>query len=244
MHAAGLANHVNRLTTPLLAKLGHGGPALNNATFVARADNEANLPKVWTQLANCSKGSSIATVASCVGTRFLAANTGWAPNSIPIITTQLNNQVFKRLAMGGTGLQMGHGLSPFAVVCENHTKGQPASKASAAAETAVGGGTQFNLQDLCTIMTSDIRLPGTPHTAVEKLIGWSILVDMALGARHPCAVTTHNFALQAGPLLLQFSNGVMPINIAMEYILGTLFQVQQEFFLRLAQAKTATTAAA
>jgi hypothetical protein len=92
-------------------------------------------------------------------------------------------------------------------------------------------------------MTSDIRLPGTPYTAVEKLIGWSILVDVALGARHQCTTVTHDFVMKAGPLLLHFSNGMMPIKVPMGYILGMLFQAQQEFFLWLAQAKTATTAA-
>jgi hypothetical protein len=78
---------------------------------------------------------------------------------------------------------------------------------------------------------------------VEKLIGWSVLMDVAPGARHPCATATHNFATSARPLLLRFSNGVTPIKVVMEHVLGTLFQTQQEFFLWLAQAKTATTAA-
>ena len=97
---------------------------------------------------------------------------------------------------------MGYGLSPFTVVCENHAEGQAALKASAAAETAAGGASQFDLQDSYAIMTSNVHLPGSPDTAMEKLIGWSILVDVALGARHLCTVVTHNFALKAGPLLL------------------------------------------
>jgi hypothetical protein len=57
-------------------------------------------------------------------------------------------------------------------------------------------------------------------------------------------MATHDFIMKAGPLLLRFSNAVIPINVAMEYVLGTLFQAQQEFFLWLGHAKTATMATA
>jgi hypothetical protein len=40
--------------------------------------------------------------------------------------------------MGGTGQQMGHGLLPFAIVCENHIEGKATIQASAAAEMAAG----------------------------------------------------------------------------------------------------------
>jgi hypothetical protein len=79
---------------------------------------------------------------------------------------------------------------------------------------------------------------------MEKLIGWSILVDCVLGARHPCVIATHNFAMKTGPLLQQFSNGVKPIKEAMKIILGTLLVAQQEFCYWLTNAKTATTVTA
>ena len=131
VHATGLTQHVKPLTAPLLAKLGHGGPALTTAAFnagvvameeavaanratqnalairndnvtvtiqcgaavtqelcnICYVDNEAGLPGIWAQLANCNKTNATATVASYVGTHFLAANTGLSPTSIPIITT-------------------------------------------------------------------------------------------------------------------------------------------------------------
>ena len=195
--------------------------------------NEADLPEVWTQLANCARGVAIATVTSCVSSRFQAANMGWAPDSIPIVTTQLNDQVFKSLIMGRTGQQMGEGLTPFAVVCANHAEGQAVIKASAAADS----GNRFDLQDVHAIMVSDFRLPVTPYTAAEKLVGWSILIDVVLGAIHPCAMATHNFALMAAPLLLRFSNNMIPIATAMEHALAVLFHAQQEFFLWLARPR-------
>ena len=178
MHATGLTQQVKQFTTPLLAKLGHEGPALTTAAFqagvvamedamaanratqnalairndtttitalrgvavmqelcnICYADDEAGLPGIWAQLANCNKTNAMAIVASYIGTRFLAANIGLSPTGILIITTQLYDQIYKRLVMGGTGQQMGHGLSPFAVICKNHAKGHATQKASAAAD--------------------------------------------------------------------------------------------------------------
>ena len=217
-----------------------GKPVAQELCNICCAATEADLPKVWTQLANCAQGVAIATVASCISTRFQAANTGWAADSVPIVTTQLNDQVFKRLILGGTGQQMREGLTPFAVVCANHAEGQAAIKASAAADS----GNRYDLQDTCAIMVSDVRLPSTPHTAAEKLVGWSILIDVVLGVIYPCAMATHNFALMAVPILLRFSNNVIPIATTMEHALAVLFQAQQEFFLWLAQAKTISSATA
>jgi hypothetical protein len=90
-------------------------------------------------------------------------------------------------------------------------------------------------------MITDVHLPTTPYTSVEKLLGWSVLVDVVLGASHPCAVTNHDFAMKAGLLLQKFSNNGKPIKEAMEIILGTLFVAQQEFFHWLSLAKAATT---
>jgi hypothetical protein len=91
-------------------------------------------------------------------------------------------------------------------------------------------------------MTTNVHLPTTPYASVEKLLGWSILVDIVLGATHPCYMATHKFAMKAGLLLLKFSNNVKPMKKAMEIILGTLFKAQQEFFCWLSLAKAATTA--
>jgi hypothetical protein len=215
-------------------------PVAQELCNICCVTNEADLPEVSTQLANCARGVAIATVTSCVSTQFQATNTGWAPDSIPIITTQFKDQVFKRLVMGGTGQQMGEGLTPFVIVCANHAEGQATIKASAAADS----GNRFGLQDAYAIMVSDIHLPATPYTAAEKLVGWSILIDVVLGAIHPCVMATHNLALMVAALLLWFSNNMIPIATTMEHALAVLFQAQQEFFLWLAQAKTISSATA
>ena len=78
---------------------------------------------------------------------------------------------------------MGQGLTPFAIVCENHTEGHAATRASAAADADL----RVRLKDACAIMTTDLRLPTNPHHAMEKLKGWSILLDCMIGAAHPVA---------------------------------------------------------
>jgi hypothetical protein len=76
-----------------------GKPVAQELCNICLSPMRLTSPEVWTQLANCSRGVAISTVSSCVSTWFLAANTGWVPDSIRIVTTQLNDQVFKRLAM-------------------------------------------------------------------------------------------------------------------------------------------------
>ena len=92
-----------------------------------------------------------------------------------------------------SGQAMGQGLTPFAIICENHAEGHAAIKASAAADSDLRPG----LKDVCAIMSTDIRLPTNPHRAVEKLKDWSILLDCMIGATHPVAIATRNFAMMA-----------------------------------------------
>ena len=231
-HHTGLTAHVRRVTGPLLAHLGYGGPALSNAAFnlgvgaitntmqqsrdaqaalairndvktvraargeavvqellnLCYVDDETNLPPVWSLVANSNKNNALAQVGALIGARFMAANVGLPPESIPVVTTQLHDQIFKRNMFGGGGLVMGDGLSPFAIVCPNHAEARAAITASAAADQV----DRPSLPDAVTIMTTDLRLPTNAYQAMEKLIGWSVLLDCVIGANHPVAIATHN----------------------------------------------------
>ena len=283
-HSTGLTQHVKRITAPLLARLGYGGPALSNAAFtvgigaltdsmqasrdaqaalairndvvtvrssrgaavlqellnLCYVDDEANLPPIWALLANSTKSNAIAQASSFIGTRFLASGIGLAPSSIPIVTTQLHDQIFKRNMFAGTGLVMGEGLSPFAIVCPNHAEARAAMLASAAADRV----DQPGLADAFTIMTTDLRLPTNPFHAMEKLKGWSVLLDCVIGANHTVAIATHNFVMVAGAAVLEYCNGAVEISVAMTKIIALLFAAQQKLFYWMNHALGATTAAA
>jgi hypothetical protein len=282
-HFTGLSAHVARITAPLIARLGHGGPALSNATFnqgmlvlsnsmqetrdaqaalairndvkTVRAErgeavlqelfnlcyvnDETQLPPLWRIVANSNKNNAIAQVGAAISTRFLAANVGLSPDSIPVVTTQLFDQLFKRNMFGGSGTVMGEGLTPFAIVCPNHAEARAAQLASAAADRVASP----DYADAVTIMTTDVRLPTNPYQAMEKLIGWSVLLDCVIGANHTVAVATHNFAMVAGASITQYCNGAVELSVAMPIIIAFLFEAQQKLFYWINRAMGATTAA-
>jgi hypothetical protein len=210
---------------------------LLNLCYVA---DEANLPPIWTLVANSTKNNALAQVHALISARFMAANIGLSPDSIPVVTTQLHDQIFKRNMFGGTGLVMGEGLSPFAIVCPNHAEARAAILASAAADRVEAPG----FTDAVTIMTTDLRLPTNPFQAMEKLMGWSILLDCVIGANHTVAIATHNFVMVAGAAVMQYCNGAVELSVAMTKIISLLFAAQQKLFYWINRALGATTAAA
>ena len=216
-----------------------GAAVLQELLNICYVDDEVDLPAIWALLANSTKSNAIAQASSFIGTRFLASGLGLSPSSIPIVTTQLHDQIFKRNMFAGTGLVMGEGLSPFAIVCPNHAEARAAMLASAAADRV----DQPGLADAYSIMTTDLRLPTNPFHAMEKLKGWSALLDCVIGGLHPVAIATHNFVMVAGAAVLECCNGATDVNLAMTKIIGLLFAAQQKLFYWMNHALGATTAA-
>jgi hypothetical protein len=135
---------------------------------------------------------------------------------------------------------MGDGLSPFAIVCPNHAEARAAITASAAADQV----DRPSLPDAVTIMTTDLRLPASAYQAQEKLIGWSVLLDCVIGANHPVAIATHNFAMVGGASIMQHCNSGVEIGAAMARVIAFLFEAQQKLFYWINRAVAATTPAA
>ena len=240
MEASRDAQAALAIRNDVVTVLSSRGAAVTQELFnVCYVTAEADLPPIWALLANGTKANAIAQASACVSTRFLASGIQLSPTSIPLVTTQLFDQIFKRNMFAGGGLAMGQGLTPFAIICPNHAEAHAAIRASAAADTVQ----QPGLDDALTIMTTDVRLPANPYHAMEKLKGWSILLDCVIGALHPVAVATHDFVMLASPAILEYCANVIPIAEAMEKIIALLFAAQQKLFFWLNHARGATTVA-
>jgi hypothetical protein len=146
-------------------------------------------------------------MANCLGTRFQAAGLALVPNSVPLVTNQFMDQVFKHLVFGGGGQQMGHGLVPFAIVCEGHIERKAARQASATTAQSESGIGDFSLANSMSTMTTNAHLPPSPQIAQEKLLGWSIAINIILGPTHVSTLATRECVQCAHPFFGQFSEG-------------------------------------
>ena len=119
-------------------------------------------------------------------------------NSVPLATARLAEEVFQSHQPAGTGLKFGQGLSPFATVCEGHAK-SVTLKDLVKKAAMVEAGTTMSLDDAVALTSGDVRFPTDSNTAMEKLCGWSAVVDVFHGPTHEIAVAARDAVSKIGP---------------------------------------------
>jgi hypothetical protein len=105
----------------------------------------------------------------------------------------------------------------------------------------VEAGASLTLADAAALTADDIRFPTQPFVAVEKLYGWSVVIDLFHGVNHPVAVHTREAVCSIGPLLQRLAGqmGDAP-GVGMELICRVLYDMQQDYFQFLALAAAGT----
>ena len=119
---------------------------------------------------------------------------------MPIVTPKILDTVFRQHAPGGTGLNFGEGLTPFAIVCEGH-KDVAKVKALTKKAAMVEGGSSVSLRDAESLVSLDIRMPTETYVAIEKLFGWSVVVDVFHGLLHLISTSICHAVSMIGPCL-------------------------------------------
>ena len=138
--------------------------------------------------------------------------------------------VFRNHLLDSDGLTLGKGLSPFGVVCKHHDKACTYLKQLQQA-TMSKAGSNLSLGDADTLISSNQHLPLNPQEAVDKLVGFSILVDVYFGTDQAISQNLRNFVTSTiAPMTrMQYSVGRDSITLQ-DYSCRILFEVQQEVF--------------
>ena len=179
------------------------GDALGQRVFrICLVNRDIDLPEVHRLLVKCPKSHEYAVVGALLAERAAASGLPVSTTNAPIVTTRLVNDLFRTYMPGGTGLDFGHGLSPFAIVCQGHHEAAGIQKLVKGA-SLVEGGASVSLDDTNKLVSNDIRFPTEAYIAVEKLYGWSIMIDVYHGTFHPIATAVRLAVQEICPLLFR-----------------------------------------
>jgi hypothetical protein len=142
-----------------------------------------------------------------------------------------------------SGIILGLGLTPFAIVCLGHEEAEALKKLVNSA-TMVEGGATLTLSDATALITNDARMPTIPHRAVQKLQGWSVVVDVFHGDSTPIADAIRTAVTAVTPHLYGISAQTNESDsVGMELVWRVMFEFQQDYYayLRRLAAGTAGT---
>ena len=145
------------------------------------------------------------------------------------IVTKHTVDIFRSHRVYSDGVQLGEGLTPFAIVCQGHPNAQAARQALEDAGR-VERGASLTLADARAIAVSDARLPTMLHHLVEKVYGYSLVLDLYLGATHGLASAIRINALNLGPALMALATYHGAPSTALRMGIRVVFQVQQHTF--------------
>ena len=264
-----------RSRTAAMARLGHGGPGLTNASFANGMDglrttmnnnhqariaheaaaldksftdkfgpslalrlhrmcgvaDDADLPEAHQLLVKTTKAREYATLQALFDDRAHASIVPLTVGSAPLATTQLVDEVFRRYTPGNQGLTFAKGLTPFSIVCEGHQEAHDVHNRVVQA-AAVESSASLTLADAAVLATRDSRFPSSPYVAVEKLYGFSVVVDVFHGVAHPYAVVLRAAVVQIGPCLHRLvEQAAENIATGMDLVCRVLYDIQQDYFL-------------
>ena len=221
----------------------HGAALETRLVRFCGQPDASTLPEVHNLLVNAPRGREYSILSSQFAERAKATDLPITVANAPIATPSLLEQVFRSYQPMGNGLALGKGLTPFAIVCEGHDKVEDIKELVKKAELVEGSAT-VSLSDTSSLTTTDIRLPTLVHITVEKLLGWSVVVDVFHGHGEPIAVSIREAVRDIAPYLNRLVHqSAVTETVGMEQVCRVMFDFQQDYFAflhRLAADPNAT----
>jgi hypothetical protein len=160
-----------------------------------------------------------------------AMSLGMAEGSEPKSMTGLVNEVFRSYKPANSGSEVGKGLSPFGIMMEGHDGFTQLNKAICQAST-LESGTSVSLADADMLLANDSHFPSTIWMVVEKLNGWSVVVDVFHRVNHPIAVSIRTAVQQMGPRLQRLAATMSDdVQSGLELVCRIIYDMQQDYFL-------------
>ena len=209
----------------------HGEALAQRLQNLCLVDDDDSLPEVHRLIAKSPKAKDYGIVQSMIDQRIMGlGNRLISSTNAPIATPTLTDEVFRSFRISDTGQTLGQGLTPFAIVCKGHPE-QMAVQRLVQQATLVETGSTVTLRDASSLTSSSVKMPTTPQMAVEKLLGWSVVVDIFHGVDHPVAKNIRAFVDAVHPLIhhVHGQRADTPV-VAMELVCRVLYDAQQDYF--------------
>ena len=208
----------------------HGDALAQRVHRYCGVARDLDLPEVHNLLLKTAKAQAHAVLYSLFQERAAASPVLLSEINAPLATTKLVDEVFRSYSPGGSGLSFGKGLTPFAIICDGHAEAQTAQELIKKAAIVESGGS-ISLSDATSLVTSDVRFPTEPYIAVEKLYGWSVVVDVFHGPAHPISGSIRRAVCDICPCLHRIATQMSENPaVGMDQICRIMFEFQQDYF--------------
>lgn len=202
--------------------------------------SDVHLPEVHGLLLKTVKSRVYALLGGLFQQRTRAAGLPLLAMNAPLASTKLVDQVFRSYQPGGTGLEFGQGLTPFAIVLPGH-EGAKIVEDKIRNAQLIEGGTSVSLADATSLVSEDVRFPTKVHVAVEKLYGWSIVLDVFHGPLHPISIAIRMAVASICPQLQRMSDNVGDDGAGLDIVCRIMYEMQQDYFSWLARVSLGAT---
>ena len=192
--------------------------------------DDVNLPEVHQALARNKESSRDYTLVDAALLQARAVTPlPVTDGNAPILTKHLLDNVFRRHNIHSLGTEFGEGLTPFAIVCKGHP-GEKEARQRLEDSNSVERGGSTNLEDARAMSVSDARLPTELRHVVEKLYGFSLILDAYFGRTHILAQAVRNTAVRLGPIIQGLTGYCDSPGSALVMGDRVLFAIQQYVF--------------
>jgi hypothetical protein len=209
----------------------HGAQLAQVLHRLCNVASDADLPPVHLMLLKTSKSRTYGALQGLFTERSAASSVPLEPTFAPLATTKLVEDVFRTYQPGTDGLTFAKGLSPFAIVCPGHEDAMEVARRITEA-TAIEGGASVSLADASALVATDVRFPQTAYAAMEKLYGWSVVVDVFHGVNHPVAVNLRRAVVEIGPRIQRLAESMGDSQAGgMDRVCRVMYDMQQDYFL-------------
>ena len=191
---------------------------------------DQDLPEVHRLVAKSPKHQAYSLIASAVADNLVQSALPLTQWQMPVVSSAMVEEVFRSFLPANTGQTFAKGLSPFAVICENHTQAATVQALAKKAEMAESAATGVTLADSSLLTSTDVRLPTNPFQAAEQLYAFSVVIDAFHGRAHPISDAVRNFVKAIGPCLNSIVTHAGAEASGMDRVLAVMYETQQEYF--------------
>jgi hypothetical protein len=218
-----------RRTTPKTFTDKHGAQAAAFLHSLTGAAGDDQLPPLLQRLAaNKDKSQDFATIDLAlynIGAGDPHINQVNMPRATPHMIALLRNFNFI-----GLGLELGQGLTPFAIQCQGHPQSKAVLDLAQQQQSVEAGNNTVTLSEATTFRLKDVRFPRTLIQVVDRLRAYKVVCQAIFGDTNTYVTSLNTGLNTLSPMIQQWESIHAPKD-ALTFALRVMLWIQQASYL-------------